>query len=165
MAIDKEIIVGRFSDWMMRRDDDDNEGMTNFDREFGQNYAPETPPPTSPKPPKRPERTSVFKPASRREENTTVSVLGDEGNSQNVVVYTPKTYEDVQTLIDYLKRREPVVVDLSGINSDSAQRILDFMSGAIYGLSGSIHRINGNIFLLTPAGVSIMVPKNIGADK
>ena len=52
MAIDKEIIVGRFSDWMMRRDDDDNEGMTNFDREFGQNYAPETPPPTPPKPPK-----------------------------------------------------------------------------------------------------------------
>ena len=163
--IDKETVVGRFSDWMMRRDDDDSDEMTNFDRDFGHNYAPETRPTEVNKPPKRPERTSIFKKPSRRLEPETVSVLGEEGNSQNVVVYTPKTYEDVQTLIDYLKRREPVVVDLSGINSDSAQRILDFMSGAIYGLSGSIHRINGNIFLLTPAGVSIMVPKNIGTDK
>lgn len=76
----------------------------------------------------------------------------------NVVVYKPRTPEDVQLLIDYLKQREPAVVNLDGADPLAAQRILDFVSGAIYALSGSVHRIEGNIFLLSPEGVGITVP-------
>lgn len=78
---------------------------------------------------------------------------------QNVVVYSPSTPEDVQTLIDYLKRREPAVVNLDNVGDTAvAQRILDFISGAIYALNGSVHRISSNIFLLSPEGVEITVP-------
>lgn len=78
---------------------------------------------------------------------------------QNVVVYSPATPEDVQTLIDYLKRREPAVVNLDNVGDTGiAQRILDFVSGAIYALNGSVHRISSNIFLLSPEGVEITVP-------
>jgi len=82
-------------------------------------------------------------------------------NYQNVVVYDPKTPEDVQRLIDYLKRREPAIINLDDTTPDVAQRILDFVSGAIYALSGSIHRISGNIFLLSPEGVEITVPYDL----
>lgn len=78
---------------------------------------------------------------------------------QNVVVYEPRTPEDVQTLIDFLKRREPAIINLDGVSNDPvAQRILDFTSGAIYALNGSVHRISSNIFLLSPEGVEITVP-------
>ena len=77
---------------------------------------------------------------------------------QNVVVYEPRTPEDVQFLIDYLKQHEPAVVNLDNVEPIAAQRILDFVSGAIYALSGSVHRIAGNIFLLSPEGVGITVP-------
>lgn len=78
---------------------------------------------------------------------------------QNVVVYEPRSPEDVQTLIDYLKRREPAVVNLNEVGDAAvSQRILDFISGAIYALNGSVHRISGNIFLLSPEGVEITVP-------
>ncbi len=76
----------------------------------------------------------------------------------NVVVYEPRSPEDVQLLIDYLKQREPAVVNLDNVEPSAAQRILDFVSGAIYALSGSVHRISGNIFLLSPEGVGITVP-------
>lgn len=76
----------------------------------------------------------------------------------NVGVYKPRTPEDVQSLIDFLKQREPAVVNLDGIEPGVAQRILDFMSGATYALSGSVHRVEGNIFLLSPEGVGITVP-------
>jgi cell division inhibitor SepF len=76
----------------------------------------------------------------------------------SVIVYQPMTTEDVQTLIDYLKRREPAIVNLDGATEAFAQRILDFISGAVYALSGSVHRISGNIFLLTPEGVEISIP-------
>lgn len=77
---------------------------------------------------------------------------------QNVVVYEPRTPEDVQILIDYLKQHEPAVVNLDNVEPAAAQRILDFVSGATYALSGSVHRIAGNIFLLSPEGVGITVP-------
>jgi len=76
----------------------------------------------------------------------------------SVIVYQPQTAEDVQTLIDFLKRKEPAIVNLDGATEAFAQRILDFVSGAVYALSGSVHRISGNIFLLTPEGVEINIP-------
>ena len=88
-------------------------------------------------------------------------VGGDEGRVQNVVLYSPKSFADVQTLIDFLKSREPSVIDLAGVGDSSAQRILDFLSGAIYALEGNIHRISGSIFLLTPSGVTITVPSDV----
>lgn len=81
---------------------------------------------------------------------------------QNVVVYEPRTPEDVQILIDYLKRREPAIINLNDIDDTTiAQRILDFLSGAEYALGGSVHLIADNIFLLTPEGVEITVPYDI----
>ena len=79
-----------------------------------------------------------------------------------VVIYSPSTYEDVQLLIDHLKMREQVIVDFSTLNQASVYRILDFMSGAIYALSGSIQQISNNIFLFAPAGVTITVPHGLG---
>ena len=77
---------------------------------------------------------------------------------QNVVVYDPKTPDDVQKLIDYLKRKEPAIINLDDISEATAQRILDFVAGAIYALNGSIHRIATNIFVLSPEGVDITIP-------
>ncbi|MBO4380588.1 MAG: cell division protein SepF [Clostridia bacterium] len=81
-----------------------------------------------------------------------------------VVIYSPSTYEDVQLLIDHLKMREQVIVDFSTLNQASVYRILDFMSGAIYALSGSIQQITKNIFLFAPAGVTITVPPQLGRN-
>ncbi len=75
-----------------------------------------------------------------------------------VVINSPKTYEDVQRLIDHLKLREQVIVDFSNVDQQSVYRILDFMSGAIYALGGSIQPIHKNIFLFAPAGVTITIP-------
>ena len=77
---------------------------------------------------------------------------------RNVLVYEPKKCSDVQTLIDYLKRKEPAIINLDGTDPATAQRILDFTAGAVYALSGSVLRISGNIFLLSPEGVGVTVP-------
>lgn len=83
-------------------------------------------------------------------------------NRGGTIIYSPSTYEDVQLLIDHLKLREQVIVDFSEINQTSVYRILDFMSGAIYALNGSIQQITKNIFLFAPSGVTITVPPNLG---
>ena len=62
----------------------------------------------------------------------------------------------MQKLIEYLKNGESVMLNLTGLPDEETQRILDFTSGAIYALSGNIQRVSGNIFLLTPEGLSII---------
>lgn len=87
-------------------------------------------------------------------------VSGNMGGygSKNVVFFYPKSYEEVQRLIDYLKQGESVMLNLDNISDAEAQRMLDFASGSVYALNGSIQRVSGNIFLLTPEGLNIMVP-------
>ena len=79
-------------------------------------------------------------------------------NYQNLVVYHPTTPEDVEMLIDYLRRKEPAIINLDSVDEYRAQRVLDFVSGAIFALNGSIQRVSSNIFLICPEGVQIITP-------
>ena len=62
--------------------------------------------------------------------------------SMKMIVYHPISYEDTQNIIDNLKSRKPVIVNMEELEIDCAQRILDFMAGAIYALNGSIYKIS-----------------------
>lgn len=72
-----------------------------------------------------------------------------------VMVYQPATYDDTQTIVDNLKSRKPIIVNLEALDSELAQRVLDFMSGAVYALEGSIHKVSRGIFVLAPSNVNI----------
>lgn len=74
----------------------------------------------------------------------------------NIIMVEPKNHGDMRKVIDYLKQGQTVAVNLEGISSEDSQRILDFFSGAIYGLNGSIHRWHGDLFLLAPEGHKIL---------
>ena len=72
-----------------------------------------------------------------------------------VVIYQPFSYDDTQNIIDNLKTRKPVIVNLEALDIDLAQRVLDFMSGAVYALDGTIHKVSRGIFVLAPSNVDI----------
>lgn len=72
-----------------------------------------------------------------------------------VMVYQPLSYDDTQTIVDNLKSRKPIIVNLEALESELAQRVLDFMSGAVYALEGSIHKVSRGIFVLAPSNVDI----------
>ncbi len=99
-----------------------------------------------------PEQRAYDAPASQPERQKS-DVLGK--NYASFMVYEPKTADDVQTVIDFLKTKESAIINLDEVDEDISQRVLDFVSGAIYALNGSVHRIAGNIFLLSPEGVGI----------
>jgi len=73
----------------------------------------------------------------------------------NIAVYRPKSLKDVERFITFLRGGEPAVANLNDIEEDDAQRILDYLSGAIFALSGSVHRITDNIFVFSPKGTQI----------
>lgn len=78
----------------------------------------------------------------------------------NIIMVEPTTHKEIQQVIDYLKQGQSIAVNLEGIADEDRMRILDFLSGAIYGLNGSILRWHGDLFLLTPEGHKILRPEN-----
>jgi cell division inhibitor SepF len=73
-----------------------------------------------------------------------------------VVVYQALTYDDTQNIIDNLKNRKPIIVNLDSLEQDLAQRVLDFMSGAVYALDGTIQKVSRSIFVLVPSNIDIV---------
>lgn len=79
--------------------------------------------------------------------------------TKNVEFLYPTTFDDAQTVINFLKEGESVVLNLNNMNEYDSQRLLDCTSGAIYALNGMIQRVDSNIFLLTPEGFNIKMPE------
>lgn len=77
------------------------------------------------------------------------------GQKGPVLVCVPKCYDDVSKIIDALKNGKTPVVHLTELKNETALRILDMLSGAVYALGGGIYEMEKNVFLLSPTGVEI----------
>ncbi len=96
-----------------------------------------------------------------------VTPLINKGNKKNkvlnihtttqmkVVIYEPSNFEETPSIVDSLKNRKPVIINLENINPELARKIFDFLNGAIYALDGNIQKVSAGIFILAPNNVDI----------
>jgi len=103
---------------------------------------------------KRDREAAAPQPAQNNFDNVR-GISGASNGKMKMVVYQPMTYDDTQSIIDNLKNRKPIIVNLENLEIDIAQRVLDFMSGAVYALNGNIHKVTKGIFILVPTNVDI----------
>lgn len=85
----------------------------------------------------------------------------EDANVRNVIITYPRSYEDVSGIIDSLRARQAIIVDFRRVAAKDTQRVLDFLSGALYALGGSQERIGDGMFLFTPEGVTIQGPLSL----
>lgn len=91
---------------------------------------------------------------SRKQLNKVVNIHSN--NQFKVVIMQPETFDDARDICDHLKNKKPVIVNLEEISKDTAQRVVDFLSGSVYALDGEIQKISAGIFLIAPNNVDIM---------
>ena len=84
----------------------------------------------------------------------TEDVYSEEGGAK-MILLEPRAYSEAQQIADHLKKRNTVVVNLKGVTSDQAKRIMDFLSGTIYAIKGNIQKIGSGIFLCTPNNINV----------
>lgn len=70
-------------------------------------------------------------------------------NPFKLVVMEPQGFEECPRLVDSLKARKPIIINLEKIDSDTAKKIFDFLSGATYALNGNVQKVANNIFVCT----------------
>ena len=72
-----------------------------------------------------------------------------------VLVLEPRTFEEMPQAIQALRERKSVVLNLTIMDPDQAQRAVDFVAGGTYALDGHQERIGESIFLFTPSCVQV----------
>jgi cell division inhibitor SepF len=77
------------------------------------------------------------------------------GKGLKIIVCEPEKFEEAQALTDHLKNRRQVIVNFEGTRPEISQKIIDFISGAVYALDGQSQQLGQNIFLFAPSSVEI----------
>ena len=73
-----------------------------------------------------------------------------------MVLFEPRSFDEAEEIARHLKSRRAAVVNLQKLQRDYAQRTIDFLTGVVVALDGSIQKIGHNVILCTP--------KNVGVD-
>ena len=72
-----------------------------------------------------------------------------------MVVIEPQGFDESPKLVDSLKAKKPVIINLENLETDTARKIFDFLSGATYALNGNVQKVANNIFVFAPENVSV----------
>lgn len=67
----------------------------------------------------------------------------------------PKRFNDAREISDKFKQFIPVIMNLQGTDDTVARRLVDFASGLVYGLDGTIETVANRVYLLTPANMQV----------
>lgn len=93
--------------------------------------------------------------------NNVIGMPGAMNGISEVVVMEPRTFEEMPAAIRALKERKSVVLNLTVMDPDQAQRAVDFVAGGTYALDGHQERIGESIFLFTPSCVQVRTQSGV----
>ena len=82
-----------------------------------------------------------------------------------IATIRPQTFRDALIIGECFRQDVPVVVNLHDLETPDAKRIVDFMSGLIFGRRGDIERLSSRVFLIVPRQCSIIRERGLLADK
>ena len=77
------------------------------------------------------------------------------GEVEDIRIVRPSNIEEAQQVCTLLMETHPVVVNLEGIDVQEAQRIMDFVSGCVYAVSGNMCQVSRYIFVFAPKDIDI----------
>ncbi|KAB8319459.1 cell division protein SepF [Tolypothrix campylonemoides VB511288] len=90
-----------------------------------------------------------------------IGMPGAINGISEVLVLEPRTFEEMPQAIQALRERKSVVLNLTIMDPDQAQRAVDFVAGGTYALDGHQERIGESIFLFTPSCVQVSTQSGV----
>lgn len=110
-----------------------------------------------------PARASQRTPAAQEAPQTSIISMPETDRTTLFVVRperdeTGKPLFSVRTYSDFLRTRQALVLDINQLAAgdyEEAKRVVDFLSGAVEMLNGSVWEVTKNIFIFAPQNVRI----------
>ena len=162
-------LFDKIKDFVRAEDDfDDFDDEDSYDEPISSRSYPQPsrksyglPATTEPLPKREPIRAPLSQEREReRERENVIPLRGREALDRltkkfKIVVIEPTAFDECPRLVDSLKDRKPVIINLESIEPDTARKIFDFLSGATYALNGNVQKIAQNIFVFLPESVDV----------
>ena len=92
---------------------------------------------------------------TRQPERSSTPMRSASSHGLEVIIKRPTSFDDAQEICDLLKSEHAIIVNLERLDHEMAQKMMDFIAGAIYALDAKIHQISGYIFCISPEKVDI----------
>tara|TARA_Y100001968_G_scaffold81731_1_gene72811 strand:- start:3980 stop:4555 length:576 start_codon:yes stop_codon:yes gene_type:complete len=89
---------------------------------------------------------------------TSSNVIGMPGisaNASEVSLMEPRSFDEMPRVIQALRERKTVILNLTMMEPDQAQRAVDFVAGGTFAIDGHQERVGESIFLFAPSCVTV----------
>jgi len=83
----------------------------------------------------------------------------------NIVLFEPRNFDEAEEIGHHIKNKRACCVNLHKMPSEYRQRIIDFLSGVVYGVDGSIKKIGEGVILCSPSNLQVGGDINLGIDE
>lgn len=90
-----------------------------------------------------------------------IDMPGSVNGNYEVVLMEPRSFDEMPGAIEALRERKMVVLNLTMMEPDQAQRAVDFVAGGTYAMNGHQERVGESIFLFTPLCVQVTTQSGI----
>ena len=92
-------------------------------------------------------------------------VLSMGSGKQEVVLFHAKTFDDAAKAADELRRRKAIILNMENVDKSLTRRVVDFLSGSIYALDGSVKKIAQATYLFCPHNMDVVGDlENVNAE-
>lgn len=97
--------------------------------------------------------------------NKNLKVVEHPGTqATQVIVIEPKAFEEALEIVEHLRAKKSVILNLHLLDTSQSQRVVDFLSGATHAIDGNQQRIGDGVFIFTPNNVSISTEQTKSMD-
>src|SRR5690554_2274395 len=72
-----------------------------------------------------------------------------------MVLFVPRSFDEAEEVARHLKGQRAAVVNLHRLPKEYSQRSIDFLTGVIFALDGTIQKIGHNVILCTPKSIGV----------
>ena len=83
-------------------------------------------------------------------------VLNMSSGKQEVVLFHAKTFDDAAKASDELRRKRAVILNMENVDKALTRRVVDFLSGSVYALDGSVKKVAQSTYLFCPHSIDIV---------
>ena len=98
-------------------------------------------------------------------EKSTLSGSSNITANTNIVLFEPRNFDEAEEIGHPIKSKRACCVNLHRMPSEYRQRIIDFLSGVVYGVDGSIKKVGENVILCSPKNLQVGGDINLNREK
>lgn len=83
-------------------------------------------------------------------------VLNMGSGKQEVVLFHAKSFDNAAKAADELRKKKAVILNMENVDKALTRRVVDFLSGSVYALDGSVKKIAQSTYLFCPHNMDVV---------